>query len=107
MLITCPQCSTKARIATSRIISPETRELYCQCLNLNCGKILVAHICFSHFVEHTGRKPDPELQPELCKDRDQLDIFDVIQKTQENDLKGSLDRLVRRPLTSTLTNTCV
>ena len=107
MLITCPKCGTKARIATSRTISAETRELYCQCLNLNCGKIMVSHVCFSHFVEHTGQKPNPDLQPELCKDLDQMDIFDEIQKTQENDLEGSLDRPPRTPLTSIQTNTCV
>ncbi|OCH58364.1 ogr/Delta-like zinc finger family protein [Aliivibrio fischeri] len=76
MLITCPKCLTKTRIATSRAISPETRELYCQCLNLNCGKVFVAHTLFSHFIESTGQKPDAELQPELCKDASQMDIFD-------------------------------
>lgn len=76
MLITCPQCLTKTRIATSRAISHETRELYCQCLNLNCGKTFVAHISFSHFIQSTGKKPDFDLQPELRKDQNQMDIFD-------------------------------
>ncbi|MUK70184.1 ogr/Delta-like zinc finger family protein [Aliivibrio fischeri] len=78
MLITCPKCLTKTRIATSRAISPETRELYCQCLNLNCGKVFVAHTLFSHFIESTGQKPDAKLQPELCKDASQMDIFDEL-----------------------------
>ena len=82
MLITCPNCFTKARIATSRAISHETRELYCQCLNLNCGKSFVVHNSFSHFIESTGKRPDRELQPELRTNSDQLDIFDDADITQ-------------------------
>lgn len=67
MLVTCPKCGSKTRIATSRSISSETRELYCQCLNLNCGIAFVSHLSFSHVIEPTGREPDRELQPELCK----------------------------------------
>ncbi|MBL4831303.1 MAG: ogr/Delta-like zinc finger family protein [Aliivibrio sp.] len=78
MLITCPKCLTKTRIATSRAISPETRELYCQCLNLNCGKVFVTHTSFSHFIESTSQKPDSDLQPELCKGLNQIDIFEHI-----------------------------
>lgn len=78
MLVTCPKCGSKTRIATSRSISSETRELYCQCLNLNCGSVFVAHTSFSHFIEQTGQKPDSKLQPELCKDSsDQIDIFET------------------------------
>ncbi|MBL4831846.1 MAG: ogr/Delta-like zinc finger family protein [Aliivibrio sp.] len=76
MLITCPDCLSKTRVATSKIISAETRELYCQCLNLNCGKVFVSHISFSHAIEPTGKRPDPLLQPELCKNKEQMDIFD-------------------------------
>ncbi|PTP95701.1 ogr/Delta-like zinc finger family protein [Vibrio splendidus] len=80
MLVTCPKCESKTRIATSRSISSETRELYCQCLNLNCGKVFVAHTSFSHFIEPTGQKPSSELQPELCKgDANQIDIFEAEQ----------------------------
>ncbi len=78
MLITCPKCESKAHIATSRAISKETREAYCQCLNLHCGAIFVILISVCRIVEPTGRKPNPELQPELCKteDRDQVDMFE-------------------------------
>lgn len=76
MLITCPVCESKARIATSRAMSKETREAYCQCLNLNCGKAFTTLTTVSRIIEPTGHKPDPELQPELCKGNvDQMDIF--------------------------------
>ena len=77
MLITCPKCESKARIATSHAMSKQTREAYCQCMNLNCGTIFVTHTSVSRIVEPTGSKPSPELQPELCKhyDLQQLDIF--------------------------------
>lgn len=76
MLIECPGCSTKVRIVTSRAVTSKTRELYCQCTNLNCGKIFVAHVSYSHDVKPTGKKPDPELQPELCGHSEQMDIFE-------------------------------
>lgn len=76
MLITCPRCETKSRISTSRAMSKETREAYCQCLNLNCGAIFVVYITAHKIVNPTGEKPDPKLQPELCKTGlDQIDLF--------------------------------
>ncbi|BDU38730.1 Ogr/Delta-like zinc finger protein [Vibrio nigripulchritudo] len=83
MLITCPCCGSKARIATSRAMSKETREAYCQCQNLNCGKVFITLTTVHKIIEPTGDKPDPELQPELCKgDVNQMDIFQAEQRTQ-------------------------
>lgn len=82
MLVTCPKCGSKTRIATSRSISSETRELYCQCLNLNCGSAFVSHLSFSHVIEPTGREPDRELQPELCKDdKSKMDAVEEVQQS--------------------------
>lgn len=79
MLITCPKCESKARIATSRAMSKETREAYCQCLNLNCGTVFVTYTSVHRIIEPSGDKPDPELQPELCKgDLDQMEMFDQL-----------------------------
>ncbi|PJC85319.1 zinc-binding protein [Vibrio sp. HA2012] len=81
MLITCPICGSKARIATSRAITMETREAYCQCLNLNCGRAFTTLTTVNRIIEPTGNKPDPELQPELCKgDLNQMDIFTQIEE---------------------------
>lgn len=80
MLVTCPVCLTKTRIATSRAISSETRELYCQCLNLNCGTSFVSLISLVRIIKPTGKKPDVDLQPELRKGNDQIDIFDFMEK---------------------------
>ncbi|RZP89601.1 ogr/Delta-like zinc finger family protein [Vibrio vulnificus] len=67
MLIVCPHCETKARISSSRPITRETREAYCQCLNMNCGAIFVVHISVARTVTPTREKPCPVLQPELYK----------------------------------------
>lgn len=77
MLITCPKCESKARIATSRAMTKETREAYCQCLNLNCGVAFTTLTTVSKIIEqNVGAKPDPELQPELCKgDLNQMDLL--------------------------------
>lgn len=80
MLVTCPVCLTKTRIATSRAISSETRELYCQCLNLNCGTSFVSLISLVRIIKPTGKKPDVELQPELRKNCNQIDIFDLVER---------------------------
>lgn len=70
MLFKCPQCESKTRIASSRAISKETRESYWQCLNLNCGVGFVTYTSVSHMIKPTGGKPDPTIQPELCKVED-------------------------------------
>ncbi|OCH26237.1 zinc-binding protein [Aliivibrio fischeri] len=77
MLITCPKCESKARIATSKAITKDTREAYCQCMNLNCGVIFVTYTSVCRIIEPTGKKPNPNLQPELCKleDVNQVDMF--------------------------------
>lgn len=77
MLITCPKCESKARVATSRAMTKETREAYCQCLNLNCGVIFVTYTSVHRIIEPTGQKPNSELQPELCRQEDleQIELF--------------------------------
>ncbi|EKO3447581.1 ogr/Delta-like zinc finger family protein [Vibrio fluvialis] len=81
MLITCPICESKARIATSKAMSKDTREAYCQCLNLNCGRAFTTLTTVNRIIEPTGAKPDPRLQPELCKgDVDQMDIFGALEQ---------------------------
>ncbi|EKO3541447.1 ogr/Delta-like zinc finger family protein [Vibrio fluvialis] len=81
MLITCPICESKARIATSKAMSKDTREAYCQCLNLNCGRAFTTLTTVNRIIEPTGSKPDPRLQPELCKgDVDQMDIFGALEQ---------------------------
>ncbi|WP_375321656.1 ogr/Delta-like zinc finger family protein [Aliivibrio logei] len=57
----------KACSATSKAITKETREAYCQCLNLNCGFIFVTYTSVHRIIEPFGGKPSPELQSELGK----------------------------------------
>ena len=76
LLIECPQCHSKGKVTTSRRVSDGLRELYCQCVNLNCAEVFVLHLSFSHLRKRTGGKPDPELQPELCSGDNQVDMFD-------------------------------
>ncbi|EOW6615137.1 hypothetical protein ACOZZ1_002928 [Vibrio fluvialis] len=45
----------------------ETRDAYCQRLYLNCGRAFTTLPTVNRIIEPTGSKPDPELQPELCK----------------------------------------
>jgi hypothetical protein len=74
--IECPKCLSAGRIATSKRVTVGLRELYCQCLNLNCSEVFVMHQSFSHYVKRTGENPDPALQPELCRDDGQIDMFE-------------------------------
>ncbi|MEC4728932.1 ogr/Delta-like zinc finger family protein [Shewanella sp. D64] len=66
-MIECPKCLSGGRIATSKKLAVGMREMYCQCLNLNCSEVFILHLTFSHYAKRVGSKPDPELQPELCK----------------------------------------
>lgn len=76
LLVECPSCHTRGNVITSKRVSGELRELYCQCMNLNCAKVFVLHLAFSHYPKCHGGKPDPELQPELCSDDGQVDMFE-------------------------------
>lgn len=84
MLMRCPTCQTKARIGASQQITSETRELYFQCLNLNCSTTFVAHLSVAHIIKSPkeGSEPlDKTKQPELAKDPRQHDIlFDESQE---------------------------
>lgn len=82
-MVECPKCLSKGRIATSKRLSPGLRELYCQCMNLNCAEVFVLHLSLSHYPKRTGGKPNPDLQPELCNDDNQVDMFEV-DTTAEN-----------------------
>ncbi len=76
LLIECPHCHSKGKVVTSKRVVAGVRELYCQCANLNCSEVFVLHLSFSHYPKRTGGKPNPELQPELCDDDSQVDMFD-------------------------------
>ncbi|MEC4728159.1 ogr/Delta-like zinc finger family protein [Shewanella sp. D64] len=74
-MVECPKCLCAGRIATSKQLSVGLRELYCQCMNLNCAEVFILHLSFSHYARRTGGKPDPTLQPELCRHEEQADMF--------------------------------
>lgn len=65
----CPKCNCRAATITSRQVSATTRETYHQCRNMNCSAVFVTHTTLARMVELTGNKPDPELQPNLYKNK--------------------------------------
>ena len=77
MLVRCPQCLSKSRIAASEQITSNTRTLYCQCLNLNCSATFNATLSFEKIIRSPRQgsgKPDPTKQPDLVKYPDQMDL---------------------------------
>ncbi len=48
MRIICDRCGSKARIETTREITPAFRHLYCSCTNPLCGHTFVMDLSFSH-----------------------------------------------------------
>ncbi len=78
MLINCPTCRCKTRIAASEQISNETRRTYNQCLNINCGTTFTQLITLDKIIrspKQGSSDPDPTKQPELCANPNQMDIF--------------------------------
>ena len=78
MLVRCPACLSKARIAASEQITNNTRTLYCQCLNLNCSATFNASLTFEGIIrspKQGSTKPDPMKQPDLVKDPNQMDLL--------------------------------
>jgi len=71
MLVRCPKCLSKARIAASEQMGDQTRYLYVQCQNLNCSTTMRFSLSFDHYTRtpaEGSEPPDPEKQPELLKD---------------------------------------
>jgi hypothetical protein len=78
MLVRCPACLSKARIAASEQITSNTRSLYCQCLNLNCSSTFNATLEFGDIIrspKQGSSQPDPTKQPDLLKDPNQMDLL--------------------------------
>ncbi|WP_028864304.1 ogr/Delta-like zinc finger family protein [Psychromonas aquimarina] len=77
MLVRCPECLSKARIAASEQITSNTRSLYCQCLNLNCSATFNASLSFDKIIrspKQGSEKPDFTKQPELVANANQMDL---------------------------------
>lgn len=76
MLVRCPKCKSKARIAASEQQCETVRYLYCQCLNLNCGATFKGELTFSEYTREPTESspPNRELQPDLLKNPDQLEM---------------------------------
>lgn len=78
MLVRCPTCQSKTRIAASEQMGEETRYLYVQCTNLNCSTTMRCSIVVDHIIRTPAEgstPPDPAIQPELVKDPRQNDLF--------------------------------
>ncbi len=54
----CPHCSSKARISTSKKITPITREIYYQCSNIECGCTWASHLSAVRTIV-PSRTPNP------------------------------------------------
>lgn len=79
MLIRCPLCQSRARIAASEQLTDATRYIYGQCLNINCSATFKGHLSFELIIKapDTGSQP-PSItkQPELFNNPDQSQIFE-------------------------------
>ncbi|MBV8271636.1 MAG: ogr/Delta-like zinc finger family protein [Cupriavidus sp.] len=65
MKMSCPHCGANANIRSSRRISRITRELYCQCTNLECGHTFVGLVEVVRTVSPSAT-PDPEIARQLA-----------------------------------------
>lgn len=65
MRMDCPHCGSKASIRTSRPVSRMTRELYCQCTNLDCGHTFVSLVEVVRTLSPSSI-PDPDIARQLA-----------------------------------------
>ncbi|WP_022940101.1 ogr/Delta-like zinc finger family protein [Psychromonas hadalis] len=78
MLIRCPSCLCKSRIAASEQLSNETRRTYNQCLNFNCGVTFTQLTSLEKIIRSPSQgshPPDSTKQPELCLNPNQMDLL--------------------------------
>lgn len=64
MRINCPHCGTVAGIRSSRAVSRLTREMYCQCCNLECGHTFVGLVEVVRTLSPSA-VPDPDIEKQL------------------------------------------
>ncbi len=50
MRILCPSCQHTMKILTSKQISSQYRELFCDCESLTCGARAVMNVTLSHYT---------------------------------------------------------
>lgn len=62
----CPTCGIKGRIVTAKKQEKGT-DVYCQCMNLNCSKVYVLLLSFSHYTQKRPRKSKLNKQSNLTK----------------------------------------
>lgn len=65
MRITCDRCQGKARINTTRKITPRLSKLYCACTNVDCGHTFVAHLEFGHTISPSALDLSAEVREAL------------------------------------------
>lgn len=78
----CPNCTKPYRVTTSRAISAEIREAYCECRH--CGHRFRQLAVFERFIVKNTQAtaPDPILQPDIAKRRlSQLENLDLLRHT--------------------------
>lgn len=79
MLIRCPLCQSKARIAASEQLTNTTRYIYGQCLNINCSSTFRGLLEVELIIkapDNGSQPPSSAKQPELFSDPDQIQIFE-------------------------------
>ncbi|SDC10155.1 Ogr/Delta-like zinc finger [Cupriavidus sp. YR651] len=65
MRMDCPHCGSKSNIRSSRPVSRMTRELYCQCTNLDCGHTFVSLVEVVRTLSPSSI-PDPDIARQLA-----------------------------------------
>lgn len=84
MRVICHCCEGKALISQVEEVSPDSKKLYCLCLNAKCGHSFVMDLCFSHTVKPSAKKFDGSL----------LERFRDLSSAQQLQLLEQLDMLI-------------
>ena len=56
--LSCPHCGNALRTRSTRLIAPTVRQLYLQCVDLDCGAVFGADLTITHAISPSGR-PNP------------------------------------------------
>lgn len=65
MRMDCPHCGSKSNIRSSRSVTRMTRELYCQCTNLDCGHTFASLVEVVRTLSPSSI-PDPDIARQLA-----------------------------------------
>ena len=84
MLTNCNECGGKARIRSSKTLSENVRDLYCQCTDVQCSHSFVMTLSFTRTISPSRKQADRLLFDNLVQlsRAEQTEMFSKLEQAR-------------------------